>query len=80
MNMLENPFCVLEVSTRDSRRHIAEAAEEKSFLDDSESIREARSALTIPNRRLAAEIRWFPGIDDDTVQRISEFSRGLRRD
>lgn len=79
MNMLENPFCVLGVSARDSRRQIAEAAEEKSFLDDSESIREARSILTNPGRRLAAEIRWFPGVGDKKVSELVNFLQKVNR-
>lgn len=78
MNLFENPFCILGVSSRDSRKRIAEAAEEKSFLDDSESVREAQNVLTIPGRRLAAELRWFPGIDDEQTRGIIEFFRRIK--
>lgn len=78
MNLFENPFCILGVSSRDSRKRIAEAAEEKSFLDDSESVREAQNVLTIPGRRLAAELRWFPGMNDIKVREITEFFRMIK--
>ncbi|MBR0150995.1 MAG: hypothetical protein IJP89_06510 [Synergistaceae bacterium] len=77
MNILENPFCVLGVSSRDNRRRISEAAEEKSFLGDSESVREAQNVLTIPGRRLTAEIRWFPGMDNEYIRGIIEYFHRL---
>ena len=79
MNILENPFCVLGVSIRDNRKQIVEVAEEKSFLDDSEAVREARSVLTNPRRRLAAEIRWFPGLGDKKVKELVNFLQKVNR-
>ena len=78
MNIFENPFCILGVSARDNRKRIAEAAEEKSFLNDAKSVSEARSILTNPGRRLAAEIRWFPGMNDIKIREITEFFRRIK--
>ena len=79
MNIFENPFCILGVSTRSSRQQIASATEEKAFLrnDDSQRLNEARNTLIIPAKRLAAELRWFPGLPDERISEVVEFFRKL---
>ena len=67
MDLAENPFYTLGATTHDDRRRIAELAEEKSFVGDEDSIREARGVLTNPRRRLAAEVGWLPGLDTKQV-------------
>lgn len=57
-----NPFAVLSASMRDSRQKIVELAEEMSLRKDSELCTRARSELTNPRRRIAAEIGWLPGV------------------
>lgn len=76
MNISDNPFFTLGVSTRDNRRQITAAAEEKTFVSGSD-FGEARTALLIPEKRIAAEVRWFPGMDDAKVREISEFFRNV---
>lgn len=61
MNLLENPFHILELSSRDNRRRIAEQAEDKALNIDSELCNSARADLTNPRKRLAAEVAWLPG-------------------
>ena len=78
MNIFENPFYILGVSPRDNRRAIAAAAEDKLFLSDAAVINDARNALLIPEKRLAAEMRWFPGIDDRKIAELIEFLLQLR--
>ena len=56
MNISDNPFFTLGVSTRDNRRQITAAAEEKAFVSGSD-FSEARTALLIPEKRIAAEVR-----------------------
>jgi hypothetical protein len=63
--ILRNPFCLLGVSPRDDRQRIVEAAEEKSLALDGEICAKARSDLTHPRNRLAAELAWLPGITPD---------------
>jgi len=58
----QNPFYLLDVTTRDNRRSIVGAAEEKSLILDEELCSKARSDLTNPRNRLFAEISWLPGI------------------
>ena len=77
MNISDNPFFTLEVSTRDNRTQITEAADQKAFLNDSVPLNEARTALIIPSKRLGSEVRWFPGIEDKRVREISNFFRRL---
>ncbi|MBQ2617359.1 MAG: hypothetical protein IJF90_10930 [Synergistaceae bacterium] len=77
MNISDNPFFTLGVSTRDNRRQITAAAEEKAFVSGSDDFGEARTALLIPEKRIVAEIRWFPGMDDAKVREISEFFRNV---
>lgn len=58
----KSPFAILGVTTRDSRKVIAEHAEEKSLEIDHDACQKARSDLTHPRNRLSAEIAWLPGI------------------
>ncbi|MCY4467229.1 MAG: hypothetical protein OXC08_00795 [Thiotrichales bacterium] len=67
MHLAENPFYTLGATAEDGRRRIAELAEEKSLVEDEASIREARSVLTNPRRRLAAEVAWLPGLGPERV-------------
>ena len=67
MHLAENPFYTLGATAEDGRRRIAELAEEKSLVEDEASIREARSILTNPRRRLAAEVAWLPGLGPERV-------------
>ena len=58
----ENPFAVLGATTRDDRKRIVELAEEKSFTGNPDQCSKARSDLTNPRNRLAAELGWLPGV------------------
>jgi len=55
-------FGILGATTRDNRRRILELAEEKHFSLDTEICAKARSDLTNPRNRLAAELAWLPGL------------------
>ena len=59
MDLLQNPFHILNATPRDNRRRIVELSDERSLLTD---CTQARSDLTNPRKRLAAEIAWLPGI------------------
>jgi hypothetical protein len=71
-----NPFSVLGVTTRDDRRKVVEMAEERSLQLDSDICQKARSDLTNPRARLAAEMAWMPGvapkIAENLVRTLSE--------
>ena len=62
MDLLQNPFHILNASPRDNRRRIMELADERSLLLDSRECMEASSKLTTPRKRLSAEVAWLPGI------------------
>lgn len=62
MDLLQNPFHILQASPWDTRQRIMELADERSLLADPETCSQARLALTTPRKRLAAEVAWLPGI------------------
>ena len=62
MDLLQNPFHILNATQRDKRSKIMELSEERSLLLDSSDCTQARSDLTIPSRRLSMEIAWLPGL------------------
>jgi len=62
MDLLQNPFYILNASPRDNKRRIMELADERSLLFDSSACMEGRSSLTNPRKRLCAEVAWLPGI------------------
>lgn len=62
MDILQNPFHILNASPRYNRRRLMELADECSLLSDSDECMEACSELTNPRKRLSAEVSWLPGI------------------
>jgi len=62
MDLFDNPFYILSVTTRDDRRRITELADEQSLLHDPDLCTKARAELTNPQKRLSAEISWLPGL------------------
>jgi hypothetical protein len=70
MDLLQNPFHILNASPRDNRRRIMELADERSLLLDSSECMEARSDLTNPRKRLSAEVAWLPGIGPKRVREV----------
>ena len=65
-----NPFNVLGTTTRDNRRRIHELAEGKSLTIDAQTCTKARTDLTNPRNRLAAEIAWLPGLSPRRAQEL----------
>lgn len=70
MDILQNPFHILNASTRDKRQRIIELAEARSLLIDSSECTQARSDLTIPRKRLSAEISWLPGVSPTNSEKV----------
>jgi hypothetical protein len=56
MDLLQNPFHMLNATPRDNRRRIMELADERSLLLDARECIQARSDLTNPRKRLSVEI------------------------
>ena len=63
MDLFKNPFYILGATPRDDKYRIIELAEEKSLLSDADECMEAKAVLTIPRRRVSAEVAWLPGVD-----------------
>ncbi|MYF98045.1 Hsp70 family protein, partial [Candidatus Poribacteria bacterium] len=70
MDLLHNPFYILKVTQLDNRQRIIEASEERSLLLDVDTCIEARSMLTIPTKRISAEVAWLPGIPPERANDI----------
>ena len=68
MDLLQNPFHILNATSRDNRWRIMELAEERSLFLDSTECTRARSDLTNPRRRLSAEIAWLTGVSPKNVR------------
>ena len=75
MTLEQNPFHILGVSARDPRREILSAAQERSLVVDEQLVREARSALVHPIKRIAAEVAWLPGV---TAVQVTELLRAAK--
>lgn len=62
MNLFQNPFYIIRVSTRDSKQTIVETCDAKSLTIDADLCTRFRSVLTHPRNRLSAELAWLPGL------------------
>ncbi len=60
--LLGTAFWILGVSTREDRRRILEASDEKSLTLDPTVCEACRERLTNPRTRLTEEMRWLPGV------------------
>ena len=70
MDLLQNPFYILNATQRDNRHKIMELAEERSLLSDADACMAARAVLTNPRKRLSAEIAWLPGVTPERIYDI----------
>jgi len=70
MDLLQNPFHILNATPRDNRRKIVELAEERSLVMDSRECTQARSDLINPRKRLSAEVAWLPGLSPKRTKRL----------
>jgi len=77
VDLLDNPFHILNATPRDSRHRIMELAEERALVADSESIDRARAVLTNPRNRISAETAWFLGLGP---RRVYEAIEQIERD
>lgn len=70
MDILQNPFYILNATMQDNRQRIIELAEECSLFQDVDKCTNARTTLTHPRNRLSAEIAWMPGTDPQHVNQL----------
>jgi hypothetical protein len=66
----KNPFWILAATARDDRHRIVQRAEEMSLELDHDLCQRARSALTNPRTRLAAEIGWCVGMSPKKAEQL----------
>ncbi|WP_417547014.1 hypothetical protein [Marinobacter segnicrescens] len=72
MDLFDNPFYILGATPRDDRRRILELADEGALLLDAKQCDDARSVLTMPRKRLEAELAWLPGLAPKKAAEILE--------
>lgn len=77
MNLKENPFAVLNASPRDNRHQLTEKADELSLLEGA-AAEEALAKLMKTNRRIEAELGWFPGTDPSVCETFLRYSEQLK--
>ena len=70
MDLLQNSFYILHATQRDNRHRIIELAEKQSLLSDADKCMAAQSELTMPRKRVSAEVAWLPGVDPERVYDI----------
>jgi hypothetical protein len=69
-SLAESPFALLGATIHDGRRRIGELAEARVHELGEDAARRARTALTHPANRLAAEMEWLPGLDPVEAARL----------
>ena len=66
----DNPFYILNISMSADKKEIADSAEKQSLIADSEACNNAFSVLVSPQKRLSAEMDWFPELEDGSAERM----------
>lgn len=69
---IKNPFYILEASPVDDRRKLISLADEAKLLSD-DNVEEALNQLLHHQRRLDAEINWFPSTAPSQVEQLFAF-------
>ena len=72
MDLRENPFYLLGATPRDDKSRLMDLSDEKSLIDESGIINDARTMLSNPGKRILCEISWLPGISPKQVNSIVE--------
>ena len=70
MDLIFNPFFLLNASLRDASRRLIELSEERSLYVNPQKCNEARIILTNPRQRLMAEIAWLPGVSPSKARNL----------
>lgn len=70
-----NPFAVLGASPRDGRQALIDRVEDAALHGDEPRLRQAGAELLHPRQRLAAEMRWLPGISPAEAARLLRLLR-----
>ncbi|HOP09984.1 MAG TPA: hypothetical protein PK629_00670 [Oscillospiraceae bacterium] len=80
MTVFQNPFYLLGAAAQDDRWKISALADEKSISAgiDADAVTAARDVLTNPQKRLSAELRWFPGLGKEELAKLLFFFSELK--
>ena len=70
MHLLENPFYLLGATPRDDKGRLMELSDEKSLIDESGLINDARMLLSNPGKRVSCEVTWLAGISPKQANSI----------
>lgn len=70
-----NPFAVLGASPRDGRQALIDRVEDAALHGDEPRLRQAGAELLHPRQRLAAEMRWLPGVSPAEAARLLRLLR-----
>ena len=70
MSLTSNPFYILDATPSDNRQRIIALANDRRLDGNEGTIREARSTLLTPRKRLAAEIAWLPGLEGEEIRQV----------
>lgn len=74
-----NPFDVLGATPRDTRVQLASLAQKAALLGDAAQAEAARMALTRPETRLSAEIRWISRDGEESRSKLDALNREAER-
>jgi hypothetical protein len=69
-SIYNNAFWLLGATTRDARLSIIEKSEERSLHEDPDKCQKAKSDLTNPRARIAAEVSWLPGVSPRMAEKL----------
>ena len=73
MKLSENPFAILNASPKDDRHRLTEKADEAALIGGAE-VDDALASLMQMNKRITAELNWFPGADPDTAAAFTAYA------
>ena len=74
MKLSDNPFAILGATPRSTRHQLAEKADEAALLGGAKTD-DALMILMQMNRRIAAEVSWFPGAAPKAVAAFLSFAK-----
>jgi len=77
ININENPFFVLGADITDDKRKLMNICEEKMIFENTDVIIKAQEQLLNSQKRLKAELRWFPTCSKDQIQIIINYLNDL---
>ena len=75
MVLQKNPFFILHADLTDDHAALQRKASEAVLLEDTGEAEKALSNLLHPQKRLEAELMWFPETEDTEIEKLEAFCR-----